>query len=108
MSNGRHSSTTPPPDETPEQTIARLEREARDRNQQSEQARGLPVPVTIIVVLTLTALLAWNVIVVGPDGLPTSYVLGGLLGAYAGVDQLLKRRDPPGGSSDQQDKNRGA
>lgn len=54
---------------------------------------GLPAWVTIVVVLTLTGLLAYNIIVVGPDGLATSYVLGGLLGAYAGVDQLLKRRD---------------
>jgi len=54
---------------------------------------GLPVWVTITVVLVLTGLLAYNIIVVGPEGLPTSYVLGGLLGAYAGVDQLLKRRD---------------
>jgi uncharacterized membrane protein (DUF4010 family) len=53
----------------------------------------LPVWVTVVVVLTLTALLAYNIIAVGPEGLPTSYVLGGLLGAYAGVDQLLKRRD---------------
>lgn len=71
---------------------------------------GLPVWVTIIVVLTLTALLAWNIIVVGPDGLPTSYVLGGLLGAYAGVDQLLKRRDGgngSGGRSDDQDRGAG-
>lgn len=54
---------------------------------------GLPIWVTVTVVLTLTGLLAYNIIVVGPEGLPTSYVLGGLLGAYAGVDQLLKRRD---------------
>jgi len=45
------------------------------------------------VILTLTLLLAYNIVVVGPEGLATSYVLGGLLGAYAGVDQLLKRRD---------------
>lgn len=54
--------------------------------------RGLPVTVTIIVVLVLLALLSWNIIVVGPEGLGTTYVLGGLLGAYAGVDQFLKRR----------------
>lgn len=55
----------------------------------------LPVWVSVTVVLTLTALLAYNIIVVGPEGLATSYVLGGLLGAYAGVDQLLKRSDDP-------------
>lgn len=54
---------------------------------------GLPTWVTVVVVLTLTLLLAYNIVVVGPEGLATSYVLGGLLGAYAGVDQLLKRRD---------------
>lgn len=46
---------------------------------------------TAVVVLVLLALLVWNIIVVGPEGLGTTYVLGGLLGAYAGVDQLLKR-----------------
>jgi len=52
----------------------------------------LPTWVTVCVVLTLTALLAYNIVIIGPSGLATSYVLGGLLGAYAGVDQLLKRR----------------
>lgn len=61
---------------------------------------GLPTWVTVTVVLVLTALLAYNIVVVGPEGLPTSYVLGGLLGAYAGVDQLLKRRDGGGGDDD--------
>lgn len=60
---------------------------------------GLPQWLTVVVVLTLTALLAYNIIVVGPEGLPTSYILGGLLGAYAGIDQLLKRRDGGGGTS---------
>lgn len=69
----------------------------------SHSPGGLPMPVTVIVVLTLTALLGYNIVVVGPEGLPNSYILGGLLGAYAGVDQLLKRRgggddsDPPKG-----------
>ncbi|UQS95181.1 hypothetical protein Pam4_38 [Pseudanabaena phage Pam4] len=59
------------------------------------------MPVTVIVVLALTGLLGYNIVIVGPEGLPNSYILGGLLGAYAGVDQLLKRRgggddgDPP-------------
>lgn len=60
---------------------------------QRESASGLPLWVTITVVLVLLGLLTYNIIVVGPEGLPTSYILGGLLGAYAGVDQLLKRRD---------------
>lgn len=52
---------------------------------------GLPTWLTAIVVLVLLALLGWNIVIVGPEGLGTTYVLGGLLGAYAGVDQLLKR-----------------
>lgn len=55
-------------------------------------AGPLPGWVTATVVLGLLALLGYNVIVVGPEGYPTSMLLGGLLGAYAGVDQLLKRR----------------
>jgi hypothetical protein len=57
------------------------------------QTGGLPTWVTIIVVLDLLTLLAYNIVVIGPTGLATSYILGGLLGAYAGVDQLLRRRD---------------
>lgn len=53
---------------------------------------GLHPVVTTIVVLVLLGLLAWNIVVVGPEGYPTSVILGGLLGAYAGVDQLLKRK----------------
>lgn len=68
----------------------------------TSNANGLPVWVSITVVLVLTGLLAYNIVVVGPEGLPTSYVLGGLLGAYAGVDQLLKRRE--GRDSPDQDK----
>lgn len=60
---------------------------------------GLPTWLTIIVVLVLLALLAWNIVRVGPEGLGTTYVLGGLLGAYAGVDQLLKRRPPGDGGA---------
>lgn len=59
---------------------------------------GLPMWLTATVVLTLTALFAYNVVVVGPEGLPTSYVIAGLLGAYAGVERLLKR-----GSDDRRD-----
>ena len=64
-----------------------------DRRRGPSGPGGLPTWVTVVVILTLTGLLAYNIIVVGPDGLATSYVLGGLLGAYAGVDQLLKRRN---------------
>jgi hypothetical protein len=49
--------------------------------------------VTVTVVLFLTGLLGYNIVVVGPDGYPTSVILGGLLGAYGGVNQLLARRN---------------
>ena len=54
--------------------------------------RPMPVWVSVVVLLSLTGLLAYNIITAGPDGYPTSVILGGLIGAYTGVDQLLKRR----------------
>lgn len=54
---------------------------------------GLPAWVTITVVLVLLALLAYSVIVLGPEGLPLTYFLGGLLGVYGGANELLKARD---------------
>jgi uncharacterized membrane protein len=71
------------------------------------ERKPLPTWLTIVVVLTLLALLAYNVVIVGPEGLPTSYVLGGLLGAYAGFDQYLKNRrgdgdDGPGSPPSQE------
>jgi hypothetical protein len=56
----------------------------------------LPSWVTVIVVLTLLGLLAYNIVSSGPEGLATSYILGGLLAAYTGVDQLIKRRSGGG------------
>lgn len=52
----------------------------------------LPGWVTIVVVLGLLGLLGYNIVVVGPEGYPTSVILGGLLGGYAGIQELLKRR----------------
>lgn len=52
----------------------------------------LPMWVTITVVLGLLSLLAYNVIIVGPEGYPVSVMLGGLLGAYAGLRELLNRK----------------
>lgn len=63
---------------------------------------ALPTWVTIIVVLGLLLLLGWNIIVVGPEGIPNSYIIGGLLGAYTGVNEWLKHRR--GSSDDQQQK----
>lgn len=52
----------------------------------------LPAWVTTVVVLTLLGLLAYNIIAVGPEGYPTSVILGGLLGGYAGLNELLRRK----------------
>lgn len=53
---------------------------------------SMPIWVSTFVVVTLTLLLGYNIVIVGPEGYPTSVILGGLIGAYAGVDQLLKRK----------------
>lgn len=51
----------------------------------------LPGWLTATVVLTLTGLFAYNVIRNGSEGLPTSYVIAALLGAYAGVERIINR-----------------
>lgn len=53
---------------------------------------GLHPVIHAIVVLVLLALLVYNVVAVGPEGYPTSVIIGGLLGAYAGLNELLKRK----------------
>lgn len=65
-----------------------------------DQHDSLPVWLTTTVVLTLTGLFAYNIVFNGPEGLPTSYVIAGLLGAYAGVERLLKRGGGNGQSGD--------
>ena len=64
---------------------------------------GLPPWLTVTVVLTVLGLLVYNIVIVGPPGYPISMMLGGLLGAYRGADELLKRRsakdDPPNGEA---------
>lgn len=66
---------------------------------------ALPPWITATVVLTLLGTFVYNIVFVGPEGYPTNVIIGGLLGAYAGIDQLLKRRKdddsdppPPGGA----------
>lgn len=58
---------------------------------------GLPMWLKSVATLVLLGLLGYNIVVVGADGLPNSYVLGGLLGALFGVDQLVKGRNGGGG-----------
>lgn len=49
--------------------------------------------VNITVVLVVLTLLAYSIIFIGPEGLPLTYFLGGLLGVYGGANELLKARD---------------
>lgn len=60
---------------------------------------GLPPWLTATVVLTVLAMMVYTIVVVGPPGYPITMMLGGLLGAYSGVDQLLKLRGAASGSS---------
>lgn len=61
--------------------------------------KPLPLWVTVTVVLTILGLLVYSVVVIGPEGYPLSVMLGGLLGAYAGLRELLNRRG--GGGKDE-------
>jgi uncharacterized membrane protein len=56
------------------------------------ESQSLPAWVTVTVVLVLLGTFVYNIVIVGPEGYPTNVIIGGLLGAYAGIDQLLKRR----------------
>lgn len=62
-----------------------------------ERRSGLPDWLTAVVVLALLALFAFNLVKYGPDGYPTAVIIGGLLGTYAGLDQLLKRKSDSAG-----------
>lgn len=53
---------------------------------------GLPGWLTITVVLVILGLLVFNIGKYGPDGFATTSILGGLLGAYGGVNELIKSR----------------
>lgn len=57
----------------------------------------LPAWLTATVVLTCLGLLVYTVVVIGPDGYPIVVVLGGLLGAYAGIRELFNRSGSGGG-----------
>lgn len=39
---------------------------------------------------------AYNLVVYGPDGYPTAIILGGLLGGYTGLNELIRRRGSNG------------
>lgn len=54
---------------------------------------GLPMWVHSVVVLGLLGLLIYNVVKFGADGYPNSILIGGLLGGYAGLNEIIKRRN---------------
>jgi hypothetical protein len=56
----------------------------------------LPAWVTVTVILSLLGMLGYNMVVYGPEGYPLSVILGGLLGAYAGLRELISRRGSNG------------
>lgn len=64
---------------------------AHDRAPQARD--GLPAWVTVVVVLVLLGLLVYSVVWLGPDGLPVTYFIGGLLGVYGGANELMRARD---------------
>ena len=63
----------------------------------------LPLWVTVTVVLGLLGLLGYSVIVLGAAGYPIDMIIGGLLGGYAGLQELAKRKGG-GGNNDGDDK----
>lgn len=58
-----------------------------------DKGNGLPLWLTIVMDLTLAGLLVFNVVRYGPNGYPTTMVLGGLIGAIHGFDKFLKSQD---------------
>lgn len=58
----------------------------------SRSSEGLPRWVSITVLLTVTALLVYSVVVYGVDGYPLSVMLGGIVGLYGGLNELVKRK----------------
>ncbi len=74
------------------------------RHSGDDNPTGLPQWLIIIVVLFLLGYLGYAMLVLGPEGgLPFAYIFGTLLGAYAGLNEFLRRRGggddppPPGG-----------
>lgn len=53
---------------------------------------GLPLWAILLSGGVILALLAFNVLVYGPDGYPTTVVLGGLFGTVFGVNEYLKNK----------------
>lgn len=59
----------------------------RDPNQ------GLDPWLTTTVILVVLGLLAYSVIRFGVEGYPLTMFLGGIIGAYAGLDRAVRRKN---------------
>lgn len=70
------------------------------RRQHRQQRAGLPDWLTAVVVLVLLGSFVFNLVQYGPEGYPSAVIIGGLIGAYAGLDQLLKRKRDEGGGGE--------
>ena len=56
------------------------------------RSEGLPTWLTILVVLTMLALFVYVVLRFGLAAVPLCTIIAGILGGYAGLDELAKRR----------------
>jgi hypothetical protein len=52
----------------------------------------LPRWLTITVVLVVLGLMSYSVLVLGAEGYPTTVALAAIIGAYAGVRELVNRK----------------
>lgn len=62
-----------------------------------KRSEGLPTWLTITVILVCLALFAYTVLRFGPAGVPMATVIAGVLGAYGGLDRLVRQRKQEGG-----------
>lgn len=62
-------------------------------------SNGLPPWINALAALVALGLLVYSVVVLGPEGYPTTVVVGGLLAGLFGINRLLGPRPGTGGTS---------